>query len=401
MAARVSVTSEPSGSRSLQPTTSAHDLISLVQNSLAANAGSGVSKPGHRDAAINNNRRGESSGDGVGGREPPTEPRLMRRNITPPPQQKSTAHRPIDRRTQHDIYRPSSYRPVDDNNRGRRISVSDTWRPSPFHYVDATRHGSGSKPLSSRPSEHTNGARVRRSQRDRESSPAQLDNQGQQSPSLLQAQVGSESHMAQRTLTLNGQNATAAEMAMKAILEGRRISDDPVRYSATPSIAKLGLENVGYRKEEINRGTVDGSRGHSSQKGSHDLSNNGESTTTSSLALPSTNLDLEVDAAAQTTDFTLSLEQRLSSVDAAPSSYLRSIKDMTSPLDKNSVAGASKLPRFSNEETTSNSSTTNSRNKSLCRECHTPGSFLTPLVSCDSCGRGYHHSCGNPKPPKR
>lgn len=176
MAAQVSVASEPSGSRSLQPTTSAHDLITFVQNSLAANAGSGVSKPGLRDAPIHNNRWGESGGDGVGGREPPTEPRLMRRNITPPPQQKPTAHRPIDRRTQHDLYRPSSYRPVDDINRGRRIRVSDTWRPGPFHYTDATTHGSGLKPPSFRPSENISGARVRRSQRD--SSPDQHHDQG-------------------------------------------------------------------------------------------------------------------------------------------------------------------------------------------------------------------------------
>lgn len=270
---------------------------------------------------------------------PPTEPRLMRRNITPPPQQKSTAHRPTDRRTQHDLYRPSSYRPADDTNRGRRISVSDTWRPGPFHYMDAANHGSELKPPSSRTSEYMSGARVRHSQRN----------------------------------------------------------------SSPSSTTKIGLDNVGYGKEEINRAmpVVDDSRGHNSQKGSRDLSNDGElqveSPTTSSLAFPplAANLNLDVN------DFTLGLEQRLSSTDAAPSPYLRSIKDMTSPLDKNSVAGASKLSRFSNEETASNSSTTNSRNRSLCRECHTPGSFLTPLVSCTSCGRGYHHSCGNPKPPKR
>lgn len=401
MAARVSVASESSGSRSLQPTTSPHDLIKFVQNSLAANAGSGVSKPGSRDAAIDNNRRGEGRGDGVGGREPPTEPRLMRRNITPPPQQKTTAYRPIDRRTQHDLYRPSSYRPADDISRGRRISISDTWRPGPFHYADATARDSELKSPSSRPSEHMNGARVRRSQRNRESSPVRLDDHGEESPSLSKAQVVSESHMAQRASTVNGQNATATEMTMKAILEGRRISDDPVRYSAASSIASLGLDNVGYRKEEINPGTVDDPHGHSTQKGSHELSNDGESATTSSLALPSSDLNLEANAAAQTTDFTLTLAQRLSSVDAASSSYLRSLKDMSTPFDKNSVVGSSKLSRFSNEETASNSSTTNSRNKSLCRECHTPGSFLTPLVSCTSCGRGYHHSCGNPKPPKR
>lgn len=385
MAARVSVSTEPGGSRSLQPRNSTHGLITSAQNSLAPNVVTGAAEP-------------KTSGDGVGGREPPTEPRLMRRNIIPsPPQQKSTAHRPIDRRTQHDVYRPSSFRLADLVNRERRVGTSLTWRPSSFHHSDDTGHGPEPQSPSSRTSEHVNGARFRPSQL--ESSPDQRHGQGEKLASSPPTRRAYENSVARLTSILDGQNATPDDMLMKAFLEGR-------------------LDNLGLTRQEINWVLIEKSRGHSSQQGGHDLSNNGDgnSTTSSALALSSaTYMNPEVDAnstpksfgprdhsspTAQTTNFGSGIGQGLSSVDTTPFLYFGSHKDMGSAFDKNSATGGSKLSRFSNEETASTSSTTNSRTKSLCRECRTPGSSLTPLVPCTSCDRRYHHSCGNPKPPK-
>lgn len=339
------------------------------------------------------------------GRSPPTEPRSMRRNITPPPPKRSsTAYRPLDRRTQHDLYRPSSYTPVDGINRGRRISIPDVWRPGPNHYADATTPGSGPKPPSARPSEHVGEMRARRSRRE---SPSHERFDGprdrREHPSLSpSAQVGSKIHVARPTMKVNGQINTAAEETVQWMLETQETGERSQTHSDRLGRGMRDLNNDGERATASSfapsptGATIDVTA--TSTDFAPKLS---ETEHRESLPLPFSSTEVVTDHA-PSTDFIVT-EQRMSTMDTILSTYLQFDKNMSSPNDKNSGSGASKWPatRLTTEDTASNSSTTNSRNRLLCRECRTPGSSLTPLVACTSCGRGYHHSCGNPKPPRR
>ena len=61
------------------------------------------------------------------------------------------------------------------------------------------------------------------------------------------------------------------------------------------------------------------------------------------------------------------------------------------------------MSRFSREEAASTPSTgtAGSRNKHICRACRKPASAVTPLFPCTRCRKGYHDRCGNPKPRQR
>ena len=50
---------------------------------------------------------------------------------------------------------------------------------------------------------------------------------------------------------------------------------------------------------------------------------------------------------------------------------------------------------------TPSTDTASSRSKTICRACRKPGSTLTRLVLCKLCQKGYHDYCGNPKPQQR
>lgn len=339
------------------------------------------------------------------GRSPPTEPRSMRRNITPPPPKRSsTAYRPLDRRAQHDLYRPSSYAPVDDINRGRRISIPHVWRPGPNHYADATTPGSGPKPPSARASEHVSEMRARRSRREsppHEPSDEPYD-QREIPPLSPSAQVGSMIHVAKDTMKVNGQLNTAAEATRPWTLEPQKTGERSQTHSDRLGRGIRDLDNDGERATASSFAPSPTCASMNVTATSTNFAPKlGETGHRDSLPLPFSSTDVVTDHA-PSTDFIVT-EQRISMMDTILSMYLPSYKIMSSPNDKNSGSGTSKWPatRLATEDTASNSSTTNSRNRLLCRECRTPGSSLTPLVPCTSCGRGYHHSCGNPKPPRR
>lgn len=335
----------------------------------------------------------------------------MRRDITPPPSKRPIAHR------QHDVYRPSSYAQVEDFGRGGRLGISDVWRPGPNHYSDVTNPG----PTSARSPEQIRGERARRAWQ--ESSPRQTyEREPELSPPPPPPSFpppppppphdGFEKHVDQSVSQASGNTLTAAEVARALFVQflqpgeaknqghndrldtgARQLNDMGESIVASIFAPRPLRANI-----DVNSPSVSPALPKPSGTGSHD-------------SLATREDDLAV-GDAQSSDFVVTQQgvpledtalplpdPKLFLTDAALSSYLQSDTTMNSP-NKTMVGGTFKWARFPAEDTASNPSTTNSKNKLLCRECRTPGSVLTPLVPCTLCSRGYHHSCGNPKPPK-
>ncbi|KAK5064686.1 hypothetical protein LTR84_000520 [Exophiala bonariae] len=308
-------------------------------------------------------------------RAPPTEPRSMRRDITPPTSKRPTASR------QHDVYRPSPYASGEDFGRGGRLSISDVWRPGPNHYagVASPEQASAGSP------EHVRGDRARRVWR--ESPPRQtFDRVQEPSPpppvrgGFEREEAGSKSQEQER---LTAEVTTAVFWRILEAQHAARLSNN-MGQSRVPSTFAPRLTDDDF---DMTSSSVDPALRSLGTEDRHSLATCNVDGVADEQRVPLKAVALSLQ------------DPKLFLTDSALSSSLQFDKTMNSP-NKNMVAGALKRAKIPTEDTASNSSTTDSKTKTICRECRTPGSSLTPLVRCIRCERGYHHSCGNPKPPK-
>ena len=325
--------------------------------------------------------------------QPPTAPRSMRRQITPPPLKRSDSYRPSenqDRRTHHDLYRPAPPRPNDSSHSESRLAASDCYRPSAQNKNDyllddekvksVTRGGTIEFKARSTGIEPDS---VTERQKTRGSSPPGAS--FNQRPSFT-ARLASMFHVSEQRFGGSAQDLSDAFKKYK-IAQQQRIDKEKTGTASAArdeAVGSDGCADVRFQ-ERTRLGLADDINLATSSPPllSSVLPRLGGPPATSPLTLDYHKQDVAMCSA--------EVEKEEAVETAGEGSYLKSHLDLPS-------RGPS---RSSKDETASTTSTTTSRSKTTCRSCGAPGSQVTPLMPCSRCRRRYHDRCGNPRPQER
>ncbi|KAI1622361.1 hypothetical protein EDD37DRAFT_470168 [Exophiala viscosa] len=324
--------------------------------------------------------------------QPPTAPRSMRRQITPPPLKRSDSYRPSEhqeRRAQHDLYRPAPPRHSESNHSESRLVASDCYRPSAQYKNDYTRDDEKVKSV-------TRGGTIESKDRSTDNKPDPVPERQKtmdtsppsgsfnQRPSFT-ARLASMFHVSERKLGEPAQDLSDAFKKYMISQQQRMTKDNRGTLPAVrdDAVGSNGCADVQFQ-ERMKLGLAD----------DMNLATSSQPPLSSIQPRfggpqPPASPPLTLDYNEQEDAMCSAEVEKEDAIGAAgEGSYLKSHLDLPS-------RGPS---RSSKDETASTTSTTTSRHKTTCRSCGAPGSQVTPLVPCSRCRRRYHDRCGIPKP---
>ncbi len=350
---------------------------------------------------------------------PPTAPRSMRQNISPPPLRRADTIRDHGPRRpdQYEAGRPSRRRYSDEFRRFEKARASDSYIPLSPRRRDAAREDSRT-PSSPRDDRHGRPAETGRRRRS-----SILDNHADR-PKIGTGEAISldGAGKASGSKSVVGVNNEALFTARKAA----RLIADKINQQVDPATK---LDARGIRLDQRRKSDQDEHVQEDDEVDDHEEGEYVESETTKAgtqhgLALPQPEMRLNIPshheayephlnsladrhplpipAVLNGTSFNQgnklveSIEYESQPRPPSGSFHLKPHpKEMTLPSREdfwsNKFEGAS----------TPSTGTTDSRNRNICRACRKPGSTITQLVPCARCSKGYHDCCGNPKPRQR
>ncbi|KIW51521.1 hypothetical protein, variant 2 [Exophiala xenobiotica] len=352
---------------------------------------------------------------------PPTAPRSMRRDISPPPLRRSDTYRPSEpqeRRGQFDSYRPVPSRHSGHIHPENRYPVYDRYRPYTTQDDGNVDHQREPKYPSrgydiGAPETRVGGPRrylwwSKDSREDNRKSVIVGQKRVQPSTSDLGTYSDKTGGSMSQSASIPRRQETEKQVAPNLNNTLQPISCAGL---ATKNNSPMGQQNVSEGDSEVDMEVDDGHSGdfqNSLKACAPGLASSDDSPTRDSSALPLSHAStprIIIPQLPESPPYSPPLSIHYDSDDHRQ--YGRSAavdkETMIEALDKGTWVKTSHgfaglwLPHSSNAETASTSSTT-SRTKNLCKSCRTPGSQLTPLVPCSSCRRGFHNRCGNPKP---